>query len=255
MAIYDPELFLSSSDRELLRLLAELVLQWDDPRAGSNYTRETAPLSAVESETLLRLLEGFVTSKKFVEGSYLIEKIFGGGSLYDSELRDIYLSWRRRVGKSRAVATIQWENLLGRVGIWTTDRGNPQVWYRANASPMELEYFLKMEARLASAARLHPRVKALILDFVKARLKAIEEIRFGRQKIEAGQVSDGPKSLLSHLQDNRPNPSETPPVSKSKLIGVMTIVLDFSALYTTRDWSVAGFLSTVAGALPPATLD
>ena len=114
---------------------------------SSNAGPDTIALSDSEANRLLELLESFVSSRKFVEGSYLlIERLFGTGSLYDKELRDIYLSWRRKAGRSRAVATIQWENLLGRIGTWTAGRGNPNVWYRASANPMPLEHFLRMEA-------------------------------------------------------------------------------------------------------------
>jgi hypothetical protein len=254
LAIYNPELFLADTDRELLRLIGDLILSWND-QPHSNAAGEQVPLSNAEAVRLLELLDQFVTSKKFVEGSYLIEKLFGAESLYDSELRDIYLSWRHRVGKSRAVAKIQWENLLGRVGIWTTSRGNPDVWYRASARPMPFDHFVRMEAKLAHAAQVHPRVKALILRLVNARSSFIEEVRFGRDKLPAHTISDPPKELLEALRRDSSSPVGPPPMKTSKLVGIMTIVMDFSALYTTRDWSVTAFLSTVAGAVPPVVLD
>jgi hypothetical protein len=255
VAIYDPRLFLSRDDRELLRLLGEILLTCEGQDHYANCPSEAATLSDAEAAELLGLLESFVSSKKFVEGSYFVEKLFSDDSLYSGELRDIYLSWRRRYGGSRAVATIQWENLLGRVGLWTRDRGNPNLWYRASASPMSIDHFLKMERKLADAANLHPRVKSLILDFVEARSAAIDEIRFGRAKLKQGQVSQPPKKLLSEIKDVGKDSVGPAPLSTAKLAGVMIIVLDFSALFTTRDWSVAGFLSTIAGALPAASLD
>jgi hypothetical protein len=251
VAIYPPDIFLTAADRELLTLLADLVLSWDSA-SNSNISRTEIPLSNVEASRLLELLEQFVSSKKFVEGSYLIERILGGGSLYDKDLRDIYLSWRRRAGRSRAVATIQWENLLGRIGIWTSARGNPNVWYRASARPMSLDHFMRMESKLANAADLHPRVRVLILNLVKARLSFIEEVRFGRKKLNPRSISGPPKDLLSTLKHDKIGP---PPMKTTKLAGIMTIVMDFTVLYTTRDWSVAAFLSTIAGAVPPALLD
>lgn len=255
MAIYDPRLFLSRDDKELLRLLGEILLANDSRAKQGNCPVEAVPLSDDEAAELLGLLESFVSSKKFVEGSYFVERLFSDASLYSGELRDIYLGWRRRFGGSRAVATIQWENLLGRIGLWTPNRENPNVWYRASASPMDFGHFLKMERKLADAARLHPRLKSLILEFVAARAAAIEEIRFGRAKLEPGQVSQSPKLLLNDCRDVGKDQVGPAPLSTTRLAGVMTIVLDFSALFTTRDWSVAGFMSTVAGALPTASLD
>jgi hypothetical protein len=254
VAIYPPDIFLNDTDRELLRLLGELVLSWSNQEC-SNSSPGEVPLSNSEAVRLVELLEQFVSSKKFVEGSYLTEKLFGGDSLYDRDLRDIYLSGRRRVGRSRAVATIQWENLLGRIGIWTTERGNPDLWYRASAQPMPLDHFIRMEAKLANAARVHPRVVVLILKLVEARLSHIDEIRFGRRKLSSGTVSEPPKQLLSMLQRGRKDSMGVPPMKTSKLVGIMTIVMDLSVLYTTRDWSVASFLSAIAGAAPPVLLD
>ena len=42
-------------------------------------------------------------------------------------------------------------------------------------------------------------------------------------------------------------------VSRERLVGTATIVSDLSVMFTTRDWSVAGTLSTMAGALIMAT--
>ena len=255
MAIYNPELFLTDTDRELLRLLGELVLSLSNQQL-SNARRDEVPLSDIEAFQLFELLEQFVSSKKFVEGAYLIEKLFGGKSLYDKDLRDIYLSGQRRVGRSRAVATIQWENLLGRIGIWTAERGNPNVWYRASANPMPADHFFRMEAKLADAAHVHPRVKILILKLVQARLSVVDAVRFGRRKLEVGAVTNEPKQLLSVLQKGRHDSIGSPPMKTSKLVAIMTIVMDLSALYTTRDWSVpTSFLSAIAGAVPPALLD
>jgi hypothetical protein len=98
-------------------------------------------------------------------------------------------------------------------------------------------------------------VKALILELVEARLSFIEEVRFGRKHLHVGAISGPPKELLATLQTDNKDPVGGPPMKTSKLVGIMTIVMDLSALYTTRDWSVASFLSAIAGAAPPAIFD
>jgi hypothetical protein len=253
MAIYDPDLFFTKTDLELLRLLGDLVLSWDEKAERANYVAGEVPLSPVEARQLLRLLEAFVNSRKFAEGSYLIEGLFGGKAFTDPNLRDIYLGWRKRVGRSRAVATIQWENLLRRIGL-SVGAPNPRIWYRASAEPMPLDHFVKMEMKLADAAHVHPRVKALIYKLVDARKAYLSEVRFGRRKLPSGTISEAPKPLIAALRKSVSRTGAAP-MSTTKLAGIMTIVMDFSALYTTRDWSVTGFLSTIAGAVPPAILD
>ena len=253
MAIYDPDLFFTNTDLELLRLLGDLVLCWDENAERANYPAGEVPLSPAEARQLLRLLEAFVSSRKFVEGSYLIERLFGGEAFTDPNLRDVYLGWRKRVGKSRAVATVQWENLLRRIGL-SVGAPNPPIWYRASAQPMPLDHFVKMEMKLADAAHVHPRVKALIYKLVEARKEYLTEVRFGRRKLTSGAISEAPKPLIYALRKSASRTGAAP-MSTTKLAGIMTIVMDFSALYTTRDWSVTGFLSTIAGAVPPAILD
>jgi hypothetical protein len=255
MAIYDPRLFLSSEDKELLRLLSELLLDLEAGDLQSNRGVDRVPLSAPESSKLLELLEQFVSSRKFQEGSYFIERLFGSDSLYDNRLRDIYLKWRKWQGRSRSVAWIQWENFLGRLGLWTNKRDNPAVWYRASAQPMDMHHFLRMEQRLATAADLHPRVQAIVLKFVSARISALDKIRRGEARLDDRQVRNLPKGLLDELKHEYHSATGVAPISTAKLTGILTIVMDFSALYTTRDWSVASVLSATAGALPSVTLE
>lgn len=255
MAIYSPDLFLTKDDRELLRLLGSLLMSCERSAGFTNVGREEVPLSHVESEELLTLLEQFVTSKKFQEGSFFIERLFSNDSLYDGRLRDIYLSWRRRYGKSRAVATVQWENFLGRLGLWTVARDNPNVWYRASASPMTMSHFLRMERKLAVRAGLHPRVQNLILMFVSAREAALDRVRRGEATLDSGSIREAPTELLYELREASTGHLGGRPMSTSKLTGIMTIVMDFATLFTTRDWSVTSVLSATAGAVPAVLLD
>lgn len=217
--------------------------------------RHEVALSSQEARELLRLLEQFVTSRNFIEGSHLTEGLFGDNSLYDGSLRNLYLAGRQRIGKSRAVATVQWENFLGRLGLWTNGRGNPNAWYRASVEPMTFEHFTRMERKLADATNLHPRVKAIIMAFTESRANFIESVRFGKKKLVPGSISEPPKDLLAELKFGASDLVGLPPMKTSKLVSIMVIVMDTSALYTTRDWSVTSVLSTIAGSATQVALD
>lgn len=255
MAIYNPEIFLSKEDRELLYLLASLLLGYEDGEPIGNRVLGEIPLSYQESARLLDLLEQFVSSRKFRDGSYFIEKFFGAADREEKQLREIYLAWRRRYGKSRSAASVQWENFVRRIGIWPIDRHRPDVWYRPSAEPMDINHFLAMERRLAQSTGVSSRVQALILKFLMVRIVALGKMRRGELTLEDGQVRELPLSLLTKLQQQHTSPTGTAPISTTKLTGILTIVMDFSVLFTTRDWSVAGLLSATAGALPQAFLD
>lgn len=98
MAIHEPEIRLTGDDRDLLRLLAELILSSHDDRISSNYPTNSTVLSDNEARQLVLLLENFVSSRKFVEGSYLIEHVFNR-DVDDHALRSLYLAWKKRHGR------------------------------------------------------------------------------------------------------------------------------------------------------------
>jgi hypothetical protein len=248
MAVYTPDVRLTLAEKELLSLLASLILE-AAAEGGSNSTR-SAPLSDREAARLLELLEGFVHSKKFQEGGYFVENLTAGGGRDLKNLREIYLSWRSRHGRSRAVSTVQWENFLARLGIGDESRPQNPVWYQASATPMTFDHFMKMERKLATSAELHPRVRVLILSYVLSRRKAVEAARSGKRPLESRQVRNVPESLLSDMKRDLSDPIGSRPIPVQRLSAVLTIVMDFSALFTTRDWDVAGTLSAVAGAFP-----
>ncbi len=254
MAIYNPEVYLSPSDKELLALLAGLLVDQPDNSKPSNRAAGEILLSNSEAIRLIELLEEFVQSRKFREGSYFADCLMGEVE-NQRDAREIYLSWRTRYGRTRAVATVQWQDFLMRLGLWRSSDRSPRVWYRPSAVPMDFDYFIKMERKLANAARLSPRVRELIITFVEARESAIDRLRCGDDKLKSGAILEPPKMLLDNLKQGQNNRIGQPSMSPVRIGAVMTIVLDTSTLFTTRDWSVAGFLSTIAGAIPSSMID
>jgi hypothetical protein len=254
VAIYNPEPFLTVDDRRLLSLLGQLVLQSEGVKLPSNKAADAIELSDREAAELLDLLEKFVESRRAVETSYLLEEMFSGRAFDSRNLRDIYLSWRRFHGKSRALATDQWEMLLSRMGVPTRLYGDTP-WYRNDAQPMDLDYFLKMERRLAASTGISPRVQYLIVAYVRLQFPYIEQVREGILLLDKGQILRKPKQIIDQIRQGLFSRVGTKPVTTTKLAATMTIVMDSAVLYTTRDWSVAGFFSTIAGAAPLAILD
>lgn len=254
MAIYDPALFLTPNDKELLYLAGELVLAEEGIAWRSNRDPEYIPLSDAEAATLLALLEEFISTKRLKESAYFVENVFSQS--YDAaRLREIYLKWRKRYGKSRAVATVQWQNFLARLGAIASFAGSDRIWYRATATRMSSAHFLRMEHRLIEASGLSPHVKSLIVEYLNSRIDQVEQVRNRTLTLRSGQVAAKPREIIEALKRDASTPVGHEPIKTTKIAAVMTIVLDLSALYTTRDWSVTGFMSTVAGALPSAALD
>jgi hypothetical protein len=254
MAIYPPEPFLTSFDKELLRLLSELVLQ-EEQGWVANRHKGLAELSDTEARLLVELLEEFIASKRTQEASYLIERIFSGDTGDLKRAREIYLRGRVERGRTRAVASVQWNEFLMRLGIYPSTQVDRIYWHRASARPMSSEYFLQMESRLLAATGVHPRIRSLILDYVQLNMSGLTRVLSGEEKLAKGQVLMKPKKIKDELKFSLNHPVGQRPQSVKKIIGTMTIVMDMSVLYTTRDWSVAGTMSTIAGALPLVALD
>ncbi len=249
MAIYSPEVRLSEDDKELLHILANLILSSTDERIGRNCSANYVALSDREAVRLLELLQNFVSSRKFIEGAYLIERVFNrSSSLDDGNLRDIYLTWKRRHGRSRALATAQWAGFLARLGIRKIAPGDP--WHRSPVTPMTYSHFVKMEQKLALSAQIHPTVRSIISAFIRQQEYYVERIRSAQETVPIGHLSILPTRLMRELSPKLIERGLQKPLSTNQIIGVAVIVMDFSALFTTRDWDVSGFISTVAGAAP-----
>lgn len=254
MGIYRPALILTKTDRELLVLLAQLALAsqgWE-----SNLSPEVVALSPGEAEHLLKLLEQFASSKLFVEGSYFAEGLANGEAHANDRLREIYFSWVLRRGGTRIASSQKWREFVLRAGfnssseawMWPRDlRRNP-------LRPMSLDHFLKMEKRLLATADVHPRVASLVFEFVQRTLPDLENLRDWRTKVRPGSLRhlvDGFLGGLRHHLMGR----EREPMSRQRVIAIMTIVMDTSALFATRDWTAAGVLSSLAAIAPDALAD
>jgi hypothetical protein len=247
-----PEITLSPDDRRLLDLLARLIVS--DSRDQANYRLgQEIVLSDAEAQELILLLEEFASSPRFVDGSYFVEKLFGSPGSSDVDEREIYLKWRKRNGRSRALASTHWREFLVRLGL-SKDRGGyfaggPVI----QARRMDLHRFLELEKRLLEHSNLSPRVRTLILRLVAAQSNALETIRRGDALLRKGSATKLPKQISQELSDARRSSVGVKPMSANKIAGVMTVVIDMSALFTTRDWNVVGTMSTVAGALVAAS--
>lgn len=246
MAIFEPNLLLSSADREALSLLGQLALA----SCGdvSNISQEAVALSPNEARRLLELLEQFTASRQFVEGSYFAEGLANGAAWDDDRLREIYLSQRKRRGQSRVASGHKWREFVLRAGFNTSQ--NAWMWprdiRRTPLRPMTLDHFLAMEAKLTATAGLHPRVRELVFNFVREAIPKLHEIRERERKVEIGSlkkfVSDFTDDLADHLNGN-----EKRSMKRRRVVALSTILMDTGAMFATRDWTAAGVLSSLAG--------
>lgn len=252
MPIRPPEITLSSDDRRLLVLLARLIAS--EPIAQTNFLPDQEiVLSNAEASELIELLEEFASSKRFVDGSYFIEEMFSGAGSEDPVTREIYLKWRKRNGRSRVMASSHWQEFLVRLGISNNHGGYLAGGYVIQARRMTINKFLNMEKILLEGSSLNPRVCSLVLRLVTAQSTALESLRNGHTALPRGSLTTLPKRIANEIEESRHSPIGVKPMSNQKIAGIMTIVIDMSSLFTTRDWNVVGTLSSMAGALIAAS--
>ena len=252
MAIYKPELLLSRNDREALVLLGQLALASQDELGGNN-VGDVVALSPVEAVRLLQLLEDFVSSRLFLEGSYFAEEIGNGDADSNERLKGIYLSWRSRRGFTTVLAGQRWRELVFRAGFNSSEDAWiwPHALQRSPLRPMKLDHFLGMERKLAAVSGLHPRVQKLLLTFVESRLPNIKALRDRKAKILPGEVRSCVERFISDLSDHSIG-RERAPMKQSRVVAIATIVMDTAALFSTRDWTIAGVISSLAAVAPEA---
>jgi hypothetical protein len=251
MGIINPEDHLSRADKELLILLGGLLVSAKQEE-GQNYRPDDVPLSDSEARRLIELLEELISSKKFIESAYFVEEITRGNDADDRRLREIFSYWRGRTGRAKSMTWLHWNEFLRRFC------GSSQIQHYSKApisNEMTFEYFLRMERLLLSKTPLSPKVSELALKTIKKFEEDIEAARNGIQPLPKGVIMAQPTALLERLILQQHSALGLTPFSSQQVIGIVTLVANLSVLHTTRDWGVAGTLSTMAGALAAANAE
>lgn len=243
MTLYPPTPRYSKTDKRLLVLMGKLLLEcMASDGAGSNLPSGMVALTDREADELVNSLEKLLDSKAFMETCYFVERLTEPEAGHDSGIREIYLSSRKRRGRARAMASMHWSEFLVRLGL-----GKYAPW-GVRATPMDFEYFRRMERRLLSASGLHPKVVELIMDVIDSQATPLEEIRSGARSLKRGSVRPLVADPIFRWRASR-REFQSLEISKKSVVAAITIVADVSVLFTTRDWSVTGTLSTMAAAL------
>lgn len=229
--------------------MAKLLLErMDSGAAGSNLPSGVVALTDREADELVDSLEYLVNSREFIEACYFVEGLTLPEAQGEPQLREIYLSARKRRGRTRALASTHWAEFQVRLGL-----AKKPAW-NTRPAPMEIKYFQKMEEKLLSNLGLHPKVIELIMRVVSNQTPQIEEIRTGRRSLKHGTIKPLVADPIFRWREQRQK-SRDLQVSATSIAAAVTIVADISVLFTTRDWSVTGTLSTMAGALAAASSD
>lgn len=238
MTIYAPRPIISQTEKELLVLLAKLVLEENRQSYDGNVGSDCVVVSDLKALELCNLLTEYVGSHSFMRGATFAEMVADGRLADDTKAREIYLKARKDRGRTRVLASRQWADFRARLGLRVSA-------YESHVRPMDSLHFVEMEARLVRALDVHPALARLIEDLVVRRTDLFERFEKRDQILKQGQIRRDVLKLLSRLRSS----SGGIDISKTQMVGMATIVADTTVMFSTRDWGVAGTLSTIAGGL------
>jgi hypothetical protein len=228
--------------------MARLLLEQMEPVGrASNRGAGIVILTDAEANELVGKLEALVESREFLEASYFVEAVTHSTPQELQRAREIYLAALKRGGRSRILASRRWSDFLVRLGVERRDT------FVTGVKPM-VAYFERMERTLLSATDIDPRVIGLITRFISTRTRELEEMRRGQTSLPHGSIRRLVIAPVLRWRDQHRD-SQDRQVTTTKVAGALTVVADLSVLFSTRDWSVTGTLSTMAGALVAAITD
>ena len=107
---------------------------------------------------------------------------------------------------------------------------------------MTFDYFVSMERKLLRTLAIDPRVQDLLERTLLASQQQIENARSGNAPIPTGHSVESVKAFRDAMRRERR-------VLRTYATSTIFLVADTGVLFSTRDWSVAGTLSTMAGAI------
>lgn len=245
MTIREPIPTLDSKRKRLLLLLSKLLDEaLCKKKENSNIPDNQIVLSTEERTELIELLNDASDSRELYISLYFVDGIVQNNRRNENRLREIFLSERKRLGRSRALASKQWADFLARLG-----RKSGWSQWGASTNSMNYKYFLEMEERLFKAL-------GFSIDVVKHLMKKVTNSHQEVTKVLKGDVpqpntetySKKTRELISQIRTKLINEGKDANLSTSQITGLTIILANVSTLFTTRDWSAAGTISAIAGA-------
>lgn len=238
MKIVQPNVQLSKVDRQLIVFISRIILEAADGNYGENFPKDSVMLSEADAETLLVLLTELLDRKEFHEKMAFVSSV---GFFHDDndKWRKLYF---QKSGKAPIHSTQKWLEFRQRLGHQV------EAYIRGRAPKyMEFDYFMQMEKGLFDAIGLSPRVSDVLTKFVYLQRSEVEAIRVDKRG-GVNLITKGFRPIMRCLQ-NKYIAKGGIAISSQKLCGIATVVANTGVYFSTRDWGVAGTISTMAGGL------
>jgi len=236
MRIYSPKIRLSENEKKLLQLMAKLILE-DNNYLNSNISADLIALSDEEAEELLRLLQLLLEKKEFWQASSFIDHVTNMPSETSDRLaRNMFIYGLENKKKQAIMASYRWFEFLKRLGIGEVKKISISP-SSQKIRPMEYEHFLTMEKMLFDRALIPASVSLPIIEQIKERKNEVMAIK--------KPMENTGLSIIKTIK-TRIDKGEDKTVVKMDLCSAITLIVNYSVMFTTRDWGVTGTLSCLA---------
>ena len=234
--IYKPEIRLSNNEKKLLKIIAAMILG-DAEKVSDNYDDHEAVLSDDEALELLDLLTLLMDSPDFKRKTFFVESLISSKFDFQGGSYQLFFDGMKRSGKTPAMARAKWQELVTRY----RGKGNEPPLYKP-VEYMSFEHFLSMERKLFQELGLDPFTLSYLLIKIRSTKTELENVRQGQaeRSIRIDESLNRLQQVLSGGQRI---------ISKVNLASVFVCVANTGLIFTTRDWTVAGGISAIGGAL------
>lgn len=252
MTIRRPDPQLDAENVRLLRLLDHLLSNAEPMGGRGNQGIDTILLSDKETVELARHFDRLLQSRWFLEAIYFVDQIYGGFHVNLEALKAIFVAGTKRNGRGANIhSTLKWQEFLIRLGAMKP------IWPNRNVKPMSFDHFIRMERRLLEHLRLAVRTRDLIMSVASSgrenheRLGAFDFTTIYGERLD--RQYEGEESLFRRVRDRTRaifSDALKREASAQQLAGLTTLIANSSVMFTTRDWGIAGTISTMCGAVP-----
>jgi hypothetical protein len=250
---------LSTEDKRLLELVDHLLSSAEAQEGRANQAPGTVLLSDKEAAELAMHFERLLQSREFLEAIYFVDQIYGRSDVDLNVLKSIFVRGTKRYGRGANIhSTLKWHQFLTRLGAARIQAYWPP---HRDVQPMSFDHFLRMERRLLEHFRFSVKTRELLMVIAAHGRDTHEHLRdFDFTKIH-GERLDRPHevgvSVVRRVRERAKvifgDAMKREP-SAQQLAGLTTLVTNLSVMFTSRDWGVAGTISTMCGAIPLAVI-
>lgn len=233
MRVVKPDMHLTDTEKMLIKILAQKLVD-DEERSLrlTNMSSQEVSISDEDAYILIDLINAVINRMEFKQITQFMERVLSSEE-NDPLSREIYLSNKKKRGRSRAHASNHWADFRVRLGLY-------QSWYPGSrSSPMTKEHFLKMEESLFYNAGLNEKAIPVLMQVVATEWDAFEKLRENKEGLPAKSAEQSLKNLSEQIKEGV--------VNKINIGAAVTLVANGAVMFTTRDWGVTGTISSIIG--------